>query len=72
MQDVLLGSILQKMDEFNVCRSPQCVFLSRTEHWVQNALMPGCPIAGPACGERYRRDRVYRGGHNITAFNKVV
>eukprot|EP00969_Alexandrium_andersonii_P259327 11466778-Alexandrium_andersonii.AAC.1 len=33
MQDVLLDSILQTMDELNVCRSPPCVFLSRTEYW---------------------------------------
>eukprot|EP00969_Alexandrium_andersonii_P265980 11755823-Alexandrium_andersonii.AAC.1 len=34
--------------------------------------MPGCPIACPLCGERYRRDRVYQGGRDITPFNKVM
>eukprot|EP00969_Alexandrium_andersonii_P253801 11217730-Alexandrium_andersonii.AAC.1 len=34
--------------------------------------MPGCPVACRACGERYRRDRVYRDGYNIAPFNKVM
>eukprot|EP00969_Alexandrium_andersonii_P169277 7482990-Alexandrium_andersonii.AAC.1 len=70
MQGLLLDSILQTMDEFTMCRSPQCVFIGRTDKRVPNMLMPGCPIACPLRGERYRRDRVYRGGRDITPFNK--
>eukprot|EP00969_Alexandrium_andersonii_P266500 11778539-Alexandrium_andersonii.AAC.1 len=35
-------------------------------------FLPGCPIACPLCGERYRRDRVCRDGRNIAPFNKVM
>eukprot|EP00969_Alexandrium_andersonii_P175538 7762305-Alexandrium_andersonii.AAC.1 len=70
MQGLLLDFILQTVDEFTVCRPPQCVFIGRTDRWVPNMLMSGCPIACPLCGERYRRGRAYRGGHVITPFNK--
>eukprot|EP00969_Alexandrium_andersonii_P013524 590723-Alexandrium_andersonii.AAC.1 len=60
------------MDVFHVCCSPQCVFVSRTEYWARNMLLAGGPTACPACGERYRRGRVYRGDVNITPFDKVM
>eukprot|EP00969_Alexandrium_andersonii_P341051 15075231-Alexandrium_andersonii.AAC.1 len=59
MQDVLMDSILQTMDEFHVCRSPQCVFASRAEYWVRNMLLAGGPTACPVCGERLRPCLLY-------------
>eukprot|EP00969_Alexandrium_andersonii_P268002 11842174-Alexandrium_andersonii.AAC.1 len=70
MQDVLIDPVLQTMDEFHACRSPQCVFVSRTEYWAPNVLLAGGPTACPMCGERLRLSRVYRDDVNITPFNK--
>eukprot|EP00969_Alexandrium_andersonii_P286752 12676437-Alexandrium_andersonii.AAC.1 len=66
MQAVLMDSVLQTMDEFHVCRSPQCVFVSRTEYWVRSLLLAGGPTARPICSRRLRPFRVYRDDVNFT------
>eukprot|EP00969_Alexandrium_andersonii_P301548 13330527-Alexandrium_andersonii.AAC.1 len=60
------------MDEFRVRRSPQRVFVGRTERWARNLLVTGGPSACPVCGEQHSPARIHRDGANTTPFNKVM